>query len=169
MPDQKTPKFFIEPQQVFDGECQAHSDAQKKQAEGMADVAAQNLILKILAVKEKNSKRKAAATFSFTWSKRCQYGCSTEDMLTATVNEKVDTRGSSTEISRTGRQQTQTTQRMHREQQCEEAILAGNNQFEYDSGCPQRTWRMICSYLPLGECQEARFQTQFGRSLVKAK
>ena len=62
MPNEKTPKFFVEPQQVFDVERQAHFDAQKKQANGMADVAAQDLIFKILAVKEK--ERKAAAAFA---------------------------------------------------------------------------------------------------------
>ena len=31
MPNQKTPKFFVEPQQVFDAERQTHFDAQKKQ------------------------------------------------------------------------------------------------------------------------------------------
>ena len=55
---QKTPKSFVEPQQVFDAERQAHFDAQKKQAEGMTDIAAKNLALKMRAVKEK--KRKAA-------------------------------------------------------------------------------------------------------------
>ena len=50
MPNQKTPEFFVEPEQVFDAERQAHLDAQKKQAEGMANVAAQNLIAKILAI-----------------------------------------------------------------------------------------------------------------------
>jgi len=58
MPNQKTPKSFVEPQQVFDAERQAHFDAQKKQAEGMTDIAAKNLALKMRAVKEK--KRKAA-------------------------------------------------------------------------------------------------------------
>jgi hypothetical protein len=43
MPNQKTPKTFVDPQQVFDVERQAHFDAQKKQAEAMTDVAAQNL------------------------------------------------------------------------------------------------------------------------------
>ena len=62
MPNHKTPKFFVEPQQVFDAERQAHFDAQKKQAEGIANLAAQNLNVKILAVKEK--KRKAAAAFA---------------------------------------------------------------------------------------------------------
>ena len=56
MPNQKTPKSFVEPKQGFDAERQAHFDAQKKQAEGMTDVAAQNLALKILAVKEKKRK-----------------------------------------------------------------------------------------------------------------
>ena len=46
MPNQKTPKSFVEPQQVFDAEHEAHFDAQKKQAEVMTDVAAQNLALK---------------------------------------------------------------------------------------------------------------------------
>ena len=58
MPSQKTPKTFVQPQQVFDVERQAHFDAQKKQADAMTDVAARNLALEILAVKEK--KRKAA-------------------------------------------------------------------------------------------------------------
>ena len=58
MPNQKTPKYFVEPEQVFDVERQAHFDAQKKQAEAMANVATQNLALRIAAVKEK--KRKAA-------------------------------------------------------------------------------------------------------------
>ena len=58
MPNQKTPKSFVEPQQVFDAERKAHFDAQKKQAEAMANVAAraQNLALKIAAVKEKKRK-----------------------------------------------------------------------------------------------------------------
>ena len=62
MPNQKTPKTFVEPEQVFDVESIAHFDAQKKQAEAMTDVAAQNLALKILAVNEK--KRKATAAFA---------------------------------------------------------------------------------------------------------
>ena len=62
MPHQKTPNFFVEPQQVFDAERQAHFDAQKKQAEEMTNVAAQNLALKIRAVREK--KRKAAEAFA---------------------------------------------------------------------------------------------------------
>ena len=57
MPNQKTPGTFVEPQQVFDVERLVHFDAQKKQAEAMTDVAAQNLALKILAIKER--KRKA--------------------------------------------------------------------------------------------------------------
>ena len=61
MPNQKTPEFFVEPEQVFDAERQAHFDVQKKQAEGMADVAAQNLTLRVFAIKEK--KGKAATTF----------------------------------------------------------------------------------------------------------
>ena len=68
MPNQKTPKFFVEPQQVFDAERQAHFDAQKKQAEGMTNVAAQNLALKIAAVKEK--KRKAAEAFAVKENKK---------------------------------------------------------------------------------------------------
>lgn len=61
MPNQKTPKTFVEPQQVFDVERLAHFDAQKKQAEAMTDVAAKNLALKILAVKEKKRKATAAS------------------------------------------------------------------------------------------------------------
>ena len=61
MPNQKTPKTFVEPQQVFDAERLAHFDAQKKQAEAMTDVAAKNLALKILAVKEKKRKATAAS------------------------------------------------------------------------------------------------------------
>ena len=57
MPNQTTPKFFVEPQQVFVAECQAHFDAQKKQAEGMADVTAQNFALEMATFKKK--KRKA--------------------------------------------------------------------------------------------------------------
>ena len=68
MPNQKTPKNFVEPQQVFDVERQALFDAQKKQAEAMANVAAQNLNLKILAVKEK--KRKAAEALAERKAKR---------------------------------------------------------------------------------------------------
>ena len=68
MPNQKTPKSFVEPQQVFDAERQAHFDAQKKQAEAMTDVAAKNLVLKILAVKEK--KRKAAEALAGRHAKR---------------------------------------------------------------------------------------------------
>ena len=52
MPNQKAPKFFVEPEQVFDAERQAHFDAQKKQAEAMSEVATQNLTLKIAAIKE---------------------------------------------------------------------------------------------------------------------
>ena len=47
---------------------QAHFDAQKKQAEGMTNVAAQNLALKIAAVKEK--KRKAAEAFAVKENKK---------------------------------------------------------------------------------------------------
>ena len=68
MPNQKTPKNFVEPQQKFDAERQAHFDAQKKQAEAVTDVAAQNLALKILAVKEK--KRKATAAFAARQAKK---------------------------------------------------------------------------------------------------
>ena len=68
MPNQKTPKTFVEPQQVFDVERLAHFDAQKKQADAMSDVAAQNLQLKILAVKEK--KRKAAEALAERKAKR---------------------------------------------------------------------------------------------------
>jgi hypothetical protein len=68
MPNQKTPKYFVEPQQVFDAERQAHFDAQKKQAEGMAVLASQNLVLKIVAVKEK--KRKAAEAFAAKENKK---------------------------------------------------------------------------------------------------
>ena len=68
MPNQKTPKNFVEPQQKFDAERQAHFDAQKKQADAMSDVAAQNLQLKILAVKEK--KRKAAEALAERKAKR---------------------------------------------------------------------------------------------------
>ena len=68
MPNQKTPKYFVEPEQAFDAERQAHFDAQKKQAEGMADKAAENLALKILAIKEK--KRKAAETFAAKKNRR---------------------------------------------------------------------------------------------------
>ena len=68
MPNQKTPKFFVEPQQVFDAERQAHFDAQKKQAEGMAVLASQNLVLKIVAVKEK--KRKAGEAFAAKENKK---------------------------------------------------------------------------------------------------
>ena len=68
MPNQKTPKYFVEPQQVFDAERQAHFDAQKKQAEGMAVLASQNLVLKIDAVKEK--KRKAADAFAAKENKK---------------------------------------------------------------------------------------------------
>ena len=68
MPNQKTPKYFVEPQQVFDAERQAHFDAQKKQAEGMAVLANQNLVLKIVAIKEK--KRKAAEAFAAKENKK---------------------------------------------------------------------------------------------------
>ena len=68
MPNQKTPKTFVEPQQVFDVERLAHFDAQKQQAEAMTDVAAKNLALKILAVKEK--KRKAAEALAGRQAKR---------------------------------------------------------------------------------------------------
>ena len=59
MPNQKSPtKFFVEPEQVFNAERQAHFDAQKKQSDEMTDKASQTLARRILAVKEK--KRKAA-------------------------------------------------------------------------------------------------------------
>ena len=58
MPNQKTPKSFVEPQQVFDADRQAHFDAQKKQAEGMTDIASKNLALKMRAVKKKKKKKK---------------------------------------------------------------------------------------------------------------
>ena len=67
-PNQKTPKSFVDPEQVFDAERQAHFDAQKKQAEAMTNVAAQNLALKILAVKEK--KRKAAEDYAERQNKK---------------------------------------------------------------------------------------------------
>ena len=50
-------KPFVEPEQVFDADRQAHFDAQKKQADAIPNIVAQNLALEILAVKEK--KRKA--------------------------------------------------------------------------------------------------------------
>ena len=60
IPNQKTPKYFVEPQQVFDAERQAHFDAQKKQAGGVAVLANKhankNLALKIVAVKEEERK-----------------------------------------------------------------------------------------------------------------
>jgi hypothetical protein len=68
MPNQKTPKTFVESQQVFDVARLAHFDAQKKQAEAMTVIAAQNLALKILAVKEK--KRKATAAFAARQAKK---------------------------------------------------------------------------------------------------
>ena len=59
MPNQKSPtKFFVEPEQVFSAERQAHFDAQKKQSDEMTDKAAKALACRILAVKAK--KRKAA-------------------------------------------------------------------------------------------------------------
>ena len=51
MPNQKTPKCFVEPEQVFDAERQAHYDAQRKHSEEVIDKATQGLALKILAVK----------------------------------------------------------------------------------------------------------------------
>ena len=62
MPNQKAPKSFVEPEQVFDAERQAHFDAQKKQADAMTNIAAQKLALQILAAKEK--KRNAAAAYA---------------------------------------------------------------------------------------------------------
>ena len=70
MPNQKTPKSFVEPEQVFDAERQAHVDAQKKQADAIPNVAAQNLALEILAVKEK--KRKAVEAYAGRQNKQKQ-------------------------------------------------------------------------------------------------
>jgi hypothetical protein len=68
MPNQKQVLQFIEPEQVFDAERQAHFDAQKKQADAMTNIAAQKLALQILAVKEK--KRKAAAAYAERQNKK---------------------------------------------------------------------------------------------------
>ena len=57
MPDQKPPKVFVEPDQVFDAERSAHFDAQEKQAAAMSELASKNLALKMAAIKQK--KRKA--------------------------------------------------------------------------------------------------------------
>ena len=68
MPTQKAPKSFVEPEQVFDVERQAHFNAQKKQANAMTNIVAQKLALRILAVKEK--KRKPAAAYAERQNKK---------------------------------------------------------------------------------------------------
>ena len=45
-----SPKFFAQPEQVFDDERQAHFDAQKEQTEKMTEVAAQGMAAKIAPI-----------------------------------------------------------------------------------------------------------------------
>ena len=70
MTNQKTPKYFVEPNKFSMLSAKLTLMAQKKQAEGMADKAAdhENLALKILAVKEKN--RKVAEAFAAKENKK---------------------------------------------------------------------------------------------------
>ena len=58
-------KSFVEPEQDFDDERQAHFDAQKKQADAMSNIAAQKLAVQVLAAYAERQNKKKKNYFSW--------------------------------------------------------------------------------------------------------